>query len=99
MLSISAPQFARSLVRQFKVIRYTFWRWLMIVFSIPGKSSFVTNFFRIIEADETYQREPRKGSREWVRYFVNPESVPQLPRSRWEDPTMQGLKMMRVLLK
>ena len=54
-----------------------------------------TNFSGIIESDETYQRDSRKGSREWVRYFADTRNVPQPPCSRWEDFTTQGVKMMR----
>lgn len=50
-----------------------------------------------IEADETYQRESRRGSREWVRHFADPKNVSQPPRPRWEDFTAQGLKLMRGL--
>jgi hypothetical protein len=54
-------------------------------------------FSGIIEADGTYQRESRKGSREWVRHFADPQNVAQPPRPRWEDFTTKGLKMMRGL--
>jgi len=71
----------------------------MFVFSIIGNSNVPASFLGIIEADETYQRESRKGSREWVRYFADTQNVPQPPRPRWEDFTTQGLKMMRGLSK
>lgn len=71
----------------------------MVVFSIIEGSSLPTSFSGIIEADETYQRESRKGSREWVRYFAGTQNVTQPPRPRWEDFTTKGLKMMRGLSK
>jgi hypothetical protein len=69
----------------------------MLVFSIIGNTSVVASFPGIIEADETYQRESRKGSREWVRYFADSQNTPKPPRPRWGDFMTQGLKMMRGL--
>ncbi|MFX0546769.1 IS1595 family transposase [Roseovarius sp. S1116L3] len=97
MLGSSAPQSVRKLAKQLDLNKYKVWRWRMLVFSIIGSSISSTNFSGIIEADETYQRESRKGSREWVRHFADPQNVLQPPRPRWEDFTTQGLKMMRGL--
>jgi len=97
MRGASAPQSVRKLARQLNLNKYTICRWRMIVFSIIGNSSVATSFSGIIEADETCQRESRKGSREWVRHFADQQNVPQPPRPRWEDFTTQGLKMMRGL--
>lgn len=96
MLGPHAPQSVRKLARQLKLNKYTVWRWRMLVFSIIGHGT-ATGFSGIIEADETYQRESRKGSREWVRHFADPKKVAPPPRPRWEDFTTQGLKMMRGL--
>lgn len=98
MLGASAPHSVRKLARQLGLNKYTIWRWRMLVFSIIGNSS-ATSFSGIIEADETYQRESRKGSREWVRHLADPQNVAKPPRPRWEDYTTQGLKMMRGLSK
>ncbi|AUR03498.1 hypothetical protein PhaeoP72_01519 [Phaeobacter inhibens] len=84
MLDSPARQSARRLAKQLDLNKYTVWRWRMLV-------------FRIIEEDETYQRESRKGSREWVRHFADLKNIPMPPRPRWEDFTTQGLKMMRGL--
>ncbi|WP_169788507.1 IS1595 family transposase [Litoreibacter arenae] len=97
MLGTSTPQPVRKLARQLGLNKYTIWRWRMLVFSIIENSNVAASFSGIIEADETYQRESRKGSREWVRHFADPRSVPQPPRPRWEDFTTKGLKMMRGL--
>ncbi len=97
MLGSPAPQSVRKLAKQLNLNKYTIWRWRMLVFSIIWNSSIAASFSGIIEADETYQRESRKGSREWVRHFANPQDIPQPPRPRWEDFTTQGLKMMRGL--
>jgi transposase-like protein len=97
MLGTSAPQSVRKLAKQLDLNKYTIWRWRMLVFSIIGNSSVAASFSGIIEADETYQRESRKGSREWVRHFADPKNIPKPPRPRWEDFTTQGSKMMRGL--
>ncbi|SPJ25909.1 hypothetical protein PAA8504_03761 [Palleronia abyssalis] len=97
MLGSPAPQSVRKLAKQLDLNKYTIWRWRMLVFSIIGSSSVAATFAGIIEADETYQRESRKGSREWVRHFADPKNIPKPPRPRWEDFTTQGLKMMRGL--
>lgn len=97
MLDNPAPQSVRKLAKQLDLNKYTIWRWRMLVFSIIANASAVPSFSGIIEADETYQRESRKGSREWVRHFADPKNVPNPPRPRWEDFTTQGLKMMRGL--
>ena len=98
MLGTSAPQSVRRLARRLGLNKHTVWRWRMLVFSIIGSSSSVS-FSGIVEADETFQRESRKGSREWVRHFADPKKVAPPPRPRWEDFTTQGLKMMRGLSK
>jgi hypothetical protein len=98
MLGTSAPQSVRKLAQQLGLNKYTVWRWRMLVFSIIGSGS-ATSFSGIVEADETYQRESRKGSREWVRHFADPQNVARPPRPRWEDVTTRGLKMMRGLSK
>ncbi len=97
MLDSPPPQSVRKLAKQLDLDKYTVWRWRMLVFAIIGKSSVPASFSGIIEADETYQRESRKGSREWVRHLADPKNIPQPPRTRWEDFTTQGLKMMRGL--
>jgi hypothetical protein len=97
MLGGSTPQSVRKLARQLGLNRYTVWRWRMLVFLIIGNSSSSATFSGIIEADETYQRESRKGSREWVRHFADPQNIPNPARPRWEGFTTQGLKMMRGL--
>ncbi|MBK5924156.1 hypothetical protein CCR90_10305 [Rhodovulum sulfidophilum] len=64
MLGTSAPKSVRMLAKQLDLKKYTVWRWRMLVFSIIGNSSVAASFSGIIEADATYQRESRKGSRE-----------------------------------
>ena len=44
------------------------------LYSAPEPGIFSVRF-----ADETYQRESRKGSREWVRHFADPKKVAPPP--------------------
>jgi hypothetical protein len=83
MLGSNAPQSVRKLAKQLDLKKYTTWRWRMLVFLIIWNSSVGTNFSGIIQADETYQGESRKESREWVRYFADTQNEPQPPRPRW----------------
>lgn len=96
MLGSPAPQSIRKLARRLGLSKHTVWCWRMLVFSVIGNGSTV-RFSGIVEADETYQRESRKGSREWVRHVADPQKAVTPPRPRWQDYTTQGLKMMRGL--
>lgn len=96
MLGSPVPQSIRKLARRLGLSKHTVWRWRMLVFSVIGNGSTV-RFSGIVEADETYQRESRKGSREWVRHVADPQKAVTPPRPRWQDYTTQGLKMMRGL--
>jgi len=44
----------------------------------------------LVEADETFQRESRKGSREWVRRHRAPQVRPRPPRLRWKNYGRKG---------
>lgn len=46
----------------------------------------------IVETDATYQRESRKGSREWVRKAASPHdtNIPTPPRLGWKDYGRKG---------
>lgn len=61
----------------------------MIVFDQLAKIA-PTPLSGIIETDETFQRESRKGSREWVRHARNPSIYPQPPRRRWHEYGRKG---------
>jgi len=96
MLGTTAPQSVRKLAGDLGLNKHTVWRWRMLVFSIIDNT---TTFSGIVEADETHQRESRKGPREWVRHFADPLNMAKPPRPRWEDYTTLGMKKMRGLSK
>lgn len=87
------PLACRKLAVRLDISRDTVWRWRMKVLDqlrkeIPGELS------GIIETDETFQRESRKGSREWVRYERD-NTEPKPPRKRWyEYPKRRPPKAM-----
>ena len=96
MLDPRAPSSIRQLSRRLKRDKYTIWRWRMIILgAFSGASSDI--FAGIVEADETYQRESRKGSREWVRYLRNKGKYPKPPRRRWYEYGKRGIPMLRGL--
>lgn len=96
MLDDRAPSSIRQLSRRLGRDKHTIWRWRMIILeALSGASS--DSFAGIIEADETFQRESRKGSREWVRYLRNKQKYPKPPRRRWYEYGKKGIPMMRGL--
>ena len=80
---METPLSCRKLGSRLGLSRDTVWRWRMLVLtqlrsvSLPALSG-------IVEADDTAQRESRKGSREWVRHERDP-SQPRPPRKRWHE--------------
>ena len=96
MFDADAPSSVRSLAKRLGLNKYTVWRWRIQVFKLLGPVP-AKVLSGVLEADETFQRESRKGSREWVNHFADPLNVPAPPRPRWEDFTTNGLKMMRGL--
>ena len=74
----------RSAAERLGVGRMTVWRWrmsLLKALNAPGAKVFEG----IVEIDETYQRESRKASREWIHYQNDPLAHKRPPRSRWSD--------------
>tara|TARA_R110000751_G_scaffold9609_3_gene35751 strand:- start:3769 stop:4362 length:594 start_codon:yes stop_codon:yes gene_type:complete len=81
MLSVRAPS-CRKLGKKLGRRKDTIWRWGMLILSaISGASS--ERFDGIVEVDEAYRRESRKGSREWVRHSADPDRHPRPPRLQW----------------
>lgn len=96
MLGDRAPSSIRELSRSLGLNKHTVWRWRMIILAaLSGASS--DSFEGVVEADETYQRESRKGSREWVRNLRSPSQYPKPPRRRWYEYGKKGIPMMRGL--
>lgn len=72
----------------------TAWRWRMKVCAAIETIG-ATSLGGVVEADETFQRESRKGSREWVRHQLDPTAAPQPPRLRWYEYKRDELPMKR----
>jgi transposase-like protein len=80
----AAPQSCRRLAQALGLDKMTVWRWRhRIIKAMVGVGA--TEFRGIVEADEKFFRESRKGSREWVNYKKNLANFPQPPRPRWRD--------------
>lgn len=98
MLGARQPSSIRMLARRLGLNKYTIWRWRMIALAgLSGVSD--TGFSEIVEADETYQKESRKGSRKWVRHQRDPLNYPKPPRMRWYEYGKKGVPMLRGLSK
>lgn len=90
------PLSCRKLAEKLKVSKDTVWRWrLRALKHLSGGSD--RTFAGIIEADETFQRESRKGSREWVRHAADPLTHPHPPRLQWHRYKSGRFKMKRGL--
>ena len=84
------PSSCRKLAARLRVDKMTVWRWRMgILAALAGVGA--DRLGGIVEADETFLRESRKGSREWVRHERDPQRFPAPPRPRWRDFRRLGL--------
>ncbi len=84
------PSSCRRLAARLGVDKMTVWRWRAgILKALDGIGAH--RLGGIVEADETYMRESRKGSREWVRHARDPQRFPAPPRPRWRDFRRLGL--------
>ena len=96
MLGSRAPSSIRQLASRLGIDKHTVWRWrLLITQGLSGSSD--DQFSAIVEVDETFQKESRKGSREWVRHMRDPFNHPKPPRLRWYEYAKLGVKMQRGL--
>lgn len=85
-----APRSCRALAGRLGVNRMTVWRWRMrILAALEGIGASALG--GIVEADEKFFRESRKGSREWVRHERDPARFPKPDRPRWRDFHRLGL--------
>ena len=84
------PSSCRRLAVRLGVDKMTVWRWRAgILEALDGIGA--RRLGGIVEADETYMRESRKGSREWVNHARDPQHFPAPPRPRWRDFRRLGL--------
>ncbi len=78
------PLSCRRLAVKLSLDRMTIWRWrhkiLQALTSIDTK-----RLCGILEADQKFFRESRKGSREWVNYQKHPDKFSKPERPRWCD--------------
>lgn len=90
------PSSCRAMADALGVHRMTVWRWRMRLMDAIGDAG-QRDLAGIVEADETFFRESRKGSREWVRHIRDPRRYPQPPRMRWRDYERLKLPLPRGL--
>ena len=85
-----APSSCRGLGARLGLNRMTVWRWRMrILAALTGVGA--DGLGGIVEADEKFFRESRKGSREWVNHQRDPARFPKPDRPRWRDCHRLGL--------
>lgn len=85
------PLSCRRLAEQLGVHHMTIWRWRhRILDAVLGVGS--SDMTGIVEADEKFFKESRKGSREWVNHLKDPENFPAPPRLRWKDYKKKKIK-------
>ena len=91
------PGSVRQLGKKMGVSKDTVWRWRQII--LRSLSQSIEPLTGIVEVDETFVRESRKGSREWVRHQQDPALFPKPPRLRWYEYKLTGALMKRGLNK
>lgn len=97
MLSL-VPGSCRALARKLKLDKMTVWRWRQrIIKALMGVGG--TAFGGIVEADEKFFRESRKGSREWVNHLRRPDIHPAPDRPRWHDYKKRKIQMQPGISK
>lgn len=78
------PRSCRALARQLGIDKMTVWGWRMrLLRALIGSGA--QQLEGIVEADEKFFRESRKGSREWVDHERDPSRHPKPDRPRWRD--------------
>jgi len=78
------PRSCRRLAKALDLDKMTIWRWRQKIIRVLSGAG-ADDLGGVVEADEKFFRESRKGSREWVRHRSNPARYPQPPRTRWVD--------------
>ena len=87
------PLSCRQMAKRIGVHPMTVWRWRKLIMEACWEEAEALG--GIVEVDETYVRESRKGSREWVRFEAG--QGPQPPRLQWHEYKRQKLLMQRGL--
>ena len=84
MLDAVAPLSCRKAARVLGVTRTTIWRWRMLLLrALPTALTQTPVFVGLVEMDETYQKESRKGSKAWSLHASNPTQHPKPDRPQW----------------
>lgn len=78
------PRSCRRLGQALGFDKMTIWRWRQKIIRALGCSG-ASALGGVVEADEKFFRESRKGSREWVRHQRDPIRHPKPDRMRWVD--------------
>ena len=85
-----APLSCRRLRLRLSLDRMTIWRWRQKILQALATTD-KRQLGGILEADEKFFRESRKGSREWVNHQKYPDKFPEPERPRWCDYRRLGL--------
>ena len=86
------PRSCRRLGRAPGLDKMTIWRWRRKIIRNLGGSG-ASSLGGVVEADEKFFRESRKGSREWVRHRRDPITQPKPDRMRWVDDKRTRTKL------
>ncbi|MCB9942598.1 MAG: IS1595 family transposase [Geminicoccaceae bacterium] len=92
------PSSCRQLAERLGVDKMTVWRWRHRIMDLMGVDPANAGHEHgplagIVEADETFCRESRKGSRQWVRHERDPAAHSKPDRLRWKDYKRLKLKL------
>jgi transposase-like protein len=86
------PRSCRRLGGALGLDKMTIWRWRQkIILALSGSGA--SDLGGVVEADEKFFRESRKGSREWVRRQSDPINYPKPDRMRWVDYKLTRTKL------
>ena len=91
-----APRSCRKLGQALGINRMTAWKWRMrLLTTLDGYGK--QGLAGLVEADETFFRESRKGSREWSNHAKGLGPLP--PRLQWREYRRQKISLPRGLSK
>jgi len=90
MFDAAPPLSCRRLALELLLDKMTIWRWRQKVLQALASTD-KQQLDGILEGDEKFFRESRKGSREWVNHQKEPDRFPKPGRPRWCDYRRLGL--------